>query len=94
MAASYFEAIKVAPYDSTEPYYDDAVAGITIPPQYIVNVGIYFSSDSYVEDGITYITWVDTYSGETIQKIAISVSRDDGKHILSICTFKTKRVES
>jgi len=94
LATAYFEAIKAAPYDSTEPYYDDAVAGITVPPQYIVNVNIEFSSDSYVEDGITYITWVDTYSGETIQKIAISVSREGGKSILTICTFKTKRFES
>ena len=94
LATAYFEAIKAAPYDSTEPYYDDVVADITIPPQYLVNVGIQFSSDDYVgEDEITYIIWVDTNSGETIQKIAITVSREGGGHILTICTFKTKRVE-
>ena len=95
LATAYFEAIKAASYDITEPYYDDAVADITIPPQYDVDIGIQFFSDSYVgEDEITYITWVDTYANQTLQKIAITVSRDDGKHILSICTFKTKRVES
>jgi len=93
LATAYFEAIKAASYDITEPYYDDAVADITIPPQYDVDIGIQFFSDSYVgEDEITYITWVDTYANQTLQKIAITVSRDDGKHILSICTFKTKRV--
>jgi len=91
LATAYFEAIKAAPYDITEPYYDDAVAGITVPPQYIVNVDIQFSSDGASGDGID---WVDTYTDETLQKIAITVSREGGKHILTICTFKTKRVVS
>jgi len=91
LATAYLEAIKAAPYDSTEPYYDVAVAGITIPPQYIVDVDIQFSSDGASGDGID---WVDTYTDETIQKIAISVSREGGTQILSICTFKTKRVTS
>ena len=91
LATAYFEAIKASAYAET---YDDVVAGITIPPQYVVDVGIQFSSDSYVEEGITYITWVDEedYTNETLQKIAITVSREGGGHILSICTFKTKRV--
>jgi len=91
LATAYFEAIKAAPYDITKPYYDDAVAGITIPLQYDVNVDIYFSSDGASGDGID---WVDTYTDETIQEIAITISRDDGKHILTICAFKTKRLES
>jgi len=91
LATAYIEAIKASSYAET---YDDVVADITIPPQYIVNVDIQFPSNIYVgEDGITYFTWSDTYSDETFQQIAITVSRDDGKHILSICTFKTKRVE-
>ena len=95
LATAYFEAIKAtSTYDTTEPYYDAAVAGITIPPQYDVDVDIQFPSNIYVEDDITYFTWSNTYNGETFQKIAITVSRDDGKHVLSICTFKTKRVES
>ena len=89
LATAYIEAIKAAPYDITEPYYDDVVAGITIPPQYIVNVGIQFSDDGSSGDGID---WTDDYNGETLQKIAITVSREGGTPILSICTFKTKRV--
>ncbi|MFC1860396.1 prepilin-type N-terminal cleavage/methylation domain-containing protein [Chloroflexota bacterium] len=91
LATAYFEAIKASPYDITEPYYGDVVADITVPPQYVVNVDIQFSSDGASADGIT---WTDTYNGETIQKINISVSREGGKNILNICTFKTKRVVS
>ncbi len=91
LATAYFEAIKAAPYDITDPYYDDAVAGITIPPQYIVNVDIQFSSDGASGDGID---WVDTYTDETIQKLTVSVSREGGEHVLTICAFKTKRAES
>ena len=87
LATAYFEAIKASPYAET---YDDVVADITTPPQYIVNVDITFTDDSNPNDGIT---WVDTYTDETLQKIAISVSREGGGHILSICAFKTKRVE-
>ena len=89
LATAYFEAIKASPYAET---YDDAVAGITVPPQYIVNVDIDFSSDGDTTDG--QITWVDTYNGETLQKITITVSREGGTPILSICTFKTKRLVS
>jgi len=88
LATAYFEAIKASPYAET---YDDAVADITIPPQYIVNVDIQFSSDGASGDGID---WSDTYNGETLQKITISVSREEGRHILTICTFKTKRLAS
>jgi len=88
LATAYFEAIKASAYAET---YDDAVAGITIPPQYIVNVGITFSSDGDWGDGIDWVAY-DTENPQTIQKIAISVSREGGRHILSICTFKTKRV--
>ncbi len=96
LATAYFEAIKASPYAET---YDDVVAGITIPHQYIVDVDIQFSSESIIiEDDITQIIWVDEYLDDegkerTIQKIAISVSREGGKSILTICTFKTKRVE-
>jgi len=93
LATAYFEAIKAMPYYTTVQDYlnDVTIQSITIPPQYDVDVDIQFSSDGASGDGID---WVDTYSGETLQKIAITVSREGGKPILTICTFKTKRVVS
>lgn len=88
LATAYFEAIKAVPYAES---YDDVVAGITIPPQYIVDINIQFSDDGEWGDGID---WGPYTGAETIQKIAISVSREGGRHILTICTFKTKRVVS
>ena len=89
LATAYFEAIKAMPYAETYPLPEDL---ITVPPQYIVNVDIDFSSDGDTTDG--QITWVDTYNGETLQKITITVSREGGRTVLSICTFKTKRLVS
>jgi len=99
LATAYFEAVKAMPYYTDVETYlnDDTITSITIPPQYIVDVNIQFSSESILEGEITQIIWVDDYDTEnpqTLQKIAISVSREDGEHILSICTFKTKGVAS
>jgi len=90
LATAYFEAIKASPYALT---YDDVVADITVPPQYLVNVDIDFSSDGEWADGIDWVAY-DTENPQTIQRIAISVSREGGRHILTICTFKTKRTAS
>jgi len=88
LATAYFEAIKAMTYAETYPAPEDI---ITIPPQYIVDVDISFSSDGEWGDGID---WVGTYTDETIQKLAVTVSRESGEHVLTICTFKTKRVGS
>ncbi len=94
LATAYFEAIKAMTYAET---YPDPEEIINVPPQYIVNVDIQFSSESIIiEDDITQIIWVDEYlDGEgkerTLQKITITISREGGKPVLSICTFKTKR---
>ena len=86
LATAYIEAIKAAPYAET---YDDVVTGITVPPQYLVNVGIQFSDDGASGDGIDW----GPYTGvETIQKITVTVSREGGNHVLTVCAFKTKRV--
>ncbi|MDD4877223.1 MAG: type II secretion system protein [Dehalococcoidales bacterium] len=85
LATAYFEAVKVLTYSDT---YPDPEEIISIPPQYYVNVNIQYSSDGSSGDGIT---WVDTYTNQTIEKITITVSREDGKPILTICGFKTKR---
>ena len=101
LATAYFEAIKAMPYYTDVETYlnNDTITSITIPPQYDVDVGIQFSSESIKEGDITQIIWVDEYLDDegkerTLQKIAITVSREGGKHVLSICTFKTKRVAS
>ena len=88
LATAYFEAIKAMPYAETYPEPEDL---ITIPPQYDVNVDITFTDDSDPNDGIE---WNYDPVGKTIQKLAISISREGGKPVLSICTFKTKRVVS
>ena len=85
LATAYIEAVKAMPYADT---YPDPSATITIPPQYNVNVDIDFTSDGATGDGIT---WVDTYTDETLQKITVAVSREGGQPVLSICAFKTKR---
>lgn len=88
LATAYIEAIKASSYAET---YDDVVADITIPPQYLVNVDITFTNDGDTTDGIDW----DSYTGiETLQKLAVTVSREGGKPVLTICAFKTKRVES
>lgn len=95
LATAYIEAIKAMDYAETYPSAEE-MENITVPPQYIVNVDIAFSSESIKEGDITQIIWVDTYDIEnpqTIQKLAVTVSREEGRHILTICAFKTKRGE-
>lgn len=75
LASSYLETIKDSDYAAD---YTVAVAGITNPFQYDVNIDIKFSSDG--------INW-DAPSG-TLQKITVSVSRE-GRPVLSLCTFRT-----
>lgn len=78
LATDYIEAINGMTYDAT---YPGAGANITIPFQYSVAVNISFSDDGDV--------WVGTYTGQTLQKINVSVSRE-GRPVLSICTFRAK----
>ena len=88
LATTYFEAIKTMPYADTYPNAEDI---ITVPTQYNVNIDIDFTSDSYPDDGIT---WVDTSTDETLQRITVTISREGGEPVLSMCAFKTKRVEN
>ena len=83
MATAYFEAISESLYDTAPPYYDDVVTNITVPAQYEVNYSVGFSSDGH--------EWTDTYSNETLQKITVFVSHQ-GKPVLSMCTFKAKKL--
>ncbi len=79
LATEYLESIKGMPYAAT---YPSAGASITIPPQYSVAVNIAFSADG--------TNWVYTYTGQTLQKISISVSRQ-GRPVLSTCTLRAQR---
>ena len=89
LATTYFEAIKTMPYADTYPNAEDI---ITVPTQYNVNIDIDFTSDGTTSDGIT---WVDTPTdNETLQRITVTISREGGEPVLSMCAFKTKRVEN
>ena len=91
LATAYLEAIKTMSYAVD---YPDAEDLITIPSQYSVDKDIDFSSTSNITDNITYIIWVDTpTANETLQRITVTVSREGDKPVLSMCAFKTKRVE-
>jgi type II secretory pathway pseudopilin PulG len=85
LATAYIEAIKAMPYASA---YDSPETIISIPPQYDVDVDIQFTSDGDTSDGIT---WVDTYTDEHIQKLTVTVSREGGEQVLTICAFKAER---
>jgi prepilin-type N-terminal cleavage/methylation domain-containing protein len=80
LAAAYLEALKELPYAEDYPGAGD---GIVIPPQYAVTLYIQYSSDG--------ATWESSYSGQKLQKISIVVSREGGKPVLSVCTFRTQR---
>ncbi len=79
LATAHLEAIRELSYAATYPNAGDS---ITIPFQYSVDINTEFSSDGD--------TW-GSYSGnETLQKITVKVSRE-GKPVLSLCTYRTKR---
>jgi prepilin-type N-terminal cleavage/methylation domain-containing protein len=85
LATSYIEAISQLPYDNNSPNeYSNAGDNITIPTQYEVVIDCDYSSDA--------TNWADNYSSpdQTLQRISISVSREGGKPVLSICTFRTE----
>ncbi len=92
LATAYIEAIKAWEYQEDYPKDQPPLDSIIIPPQYDINVNITFSSDGDTTDGITWGDY-NIEDPQTIQKLAVTVSRDDGRHILTICAFKTKRVE-
>lgn len=79
LATGHLEAIRELSYAATYPNAGD---NITIPFQYSVVINTEFSSDGD--------TWSDDYTDETLQKITVIVSRE-GKGVLSLCTYRTKR---
>jgi prepilin-type N-terminal cleavage/methylation domain-containing protein len=81
LAADYLESIKASPYAET---YPNAGENITIPFQYTVVIEAKCSSD-----GTTFANCTGS-ANETLQKLTTIVSRE-GKPILSLCTYRTKR---
>jgi len=68
--------------------YQDAVVDIALPPQYHVEITTKCTNNADDTESYSECT-----GNETFQKIIISVSREDGKHILSTCVFRSKRYE-
>lgn len=79
LATGYIDSIKGLDYAAT---YPTAGQNITIPSQYSVVVDITFSSNG--------TTWSYVYTGQTLQKIRILISRES-RPVLSVCTFRTER---
>ena len=82
LATAHIEAIRSLPYAAT---YPNASENITIPPQYSVVINTECSSDSE-----TYVPCTGS-DNETFQLIKVCISREGGKPVLSICTYRTKR---
>ena len=78
LATAHFEAIREVPYAATYPNAGD---NITIPFQYDVAIDLEFYDGEM---------WSDNYTDETFQKIILSVSRE-GKPVLLVCTYRSKR---
>ncbi len=82
LATAYLEAIRSEDFD-TSGTYSNVKESIDPPTGYRVNIYTEFSRDD--------VEWFESYSeGDTLQRITISVSRDGGKPVLSMCTYKYK----
>ena len=81
LAVAFLEVIKESPYSAN---YTDIGDNITMPTQYSVNIEARCSSD-----GASFGDCVGS-ANETLQKITVHVLRE-GRPVLSLCTFRTKR---
>ena len=79
LITTYLEDIRELPYSDN---YSSAGDGINIPSQYSVVIRTKWSSDG---ENFGPYTGSDN---ETLQLIRISVSREGGKPVLSMSTFK------
>ncbi|MFC1985268.1 prepilin-type N-terminal cleavage/methylation domain-containing protein [Chloroflexota bacterium] len=86
LATAYLEALRELPYDNAYPNEYSNI-NVDTPPGYSANITVVYTND-YKDDGTT--VWVDEPPGsKELQRIRVSVSRENGKPVLSICTFKT-----
>ena len=82
LATDHLEAIRSCPYAAN---YPNAGENITIPFQYSVVIETQCSSD-----GATLGVCTGSVN-ETLQKITVYVSRENGKPVSSLCTYRCKR---
>ncbi|MFC2033832.1 prepilin-type N-terminal cleavage/methylation domain-containing protein [Chloroflexota bacterium] len=82
LAVAHIEAIKELPYAST---YPNASENITIPNQYNIVID---TECSYDGDNFTSCTGSEN---ETFQRITILISREEGKPVFSLCSYRMKR---
>ena len=84
LATAHLEAIWELPFSAGSDNYSSAGNNITIPNQYHVTISTEFSIDG---------EYFHPYTGadnETLQFITISVLREGGKPVLTMCTYKYK----
>ena len=81
LATAHLEVIRELTYDDTGDSYLNAGASITIPSQYNVDISTEWSSDG--EIFVPYNT-----EDATLQRITVSVSREGGRPVLLMCTYK------
>lgn len=79
LATAYIEAIRDTSFNAIYPNAGD---NITVPTTYSVAIETYCSSD-----GENFVTCTGS-ANETFQLIRIIVSREGGKSVLSMCTYK------
>ena len=82
LATACFETIKQLPY---APSYPGATDNISIPNQYIVVIDTQCSSDG---ENFGPCTGSDN---QTFQLIRVIVSREGGKPVLQMCSYRTDR---
>ncbi len=78
LAITHIEFIREAEFAQD---YSSAVASIVLPSQYERNIHLEYSVDGD--------NWTEAYSGQTLQRIIVSISQG-GKPIYSMCTYKWK----
>jgi len=76
LAITHLETIRETEFKDS---YSDDTASIVMPPHYEKNISLEYSSDGE--------TWSETYTGQTLQRIIISISQQ-GKPIYSLCSYK------
>ena len=82
LATTNLESIKQCPYADTYPNDNCLLNNISVPFQYTVSIDTDCSADG--------TTWLATCAGETLQKIAVSISRE-GTPVHSLTTYRSKR---